>query len=578
MKRLFITITGIFISLSLVSAPAMAQQIPPGQDVGAVGRETERTKRDREIREKLIKGREKPEIREDTEIMPEKPETLREPSEKIYIEKIVVEGVTAISPLRIRVIIAPYEGRELSMEDFRAVSDAITDEYRMEGYVTSVAYPPPQRIENNTLLINVAEGRVGDITLEGNKHFKKKLLMKYITLKKDDIFNYDTLRSGLSDINVHPDREAKALLSRGEERGQTDVDIQVQDRLPIHATLGYDNYNSRYLDRNRYLMELKSTNLLGFDDMGSVEVQLGEAGKYQLYSGRYLAPIIPKWKAGAYYIHVDQELGREVAELDIKGEGDIVATYLSYKAVDRENLTLHINPGFEYKDITNKILGITVGEDDIRIAKLGIDVDFIDRFEGRTVLTQEFDFGIEGFMGGLDYKDPTASRLSSGGRFFRTVTNIARIQSLPHSMSLMLRGAMQLSAYSLVSAEQFNIGGINTVRGYPKSEHAGDRGGTISVEVYVPPYFIPKDKKIPYTETTFFDAIRFVGFFDYGYVKNKNPQIGEVKDESIYSIGPAIRFYIPGRAEINLDYGFGLADKGSNGSRTRYYVETKLYF
>jgi hemolysin activation/secretion protein len=224
-------------------------------------------------------------------------------------------------------------------------------------------------------------------------------------------------------------------------------------------------------------------------------------------------------------------------------------------------------------------LGVNVGEDYVRIAKIGLDADFTDIFNGRTVLTQEFDLGIEDIMGGLDYKDPKASRLSSGGRFFRTVTNVARIQSLPHSASLMLRGAMQLTAYSLVAAEQFTIGGASTVRGYPRSEYAGDRGGTATAELYIPPYFLSKEAKVPFTENTkWFDALRFVGFFDYGYVENKNPQVGDIKDESIYSIGPAIRFNIPGRLEINFDYGFGLAGEGSDGSKTKGYIETKLYF
>ena len=288
MKRLFFLIM-VIAALSMISATADAQRIPSGQDVGAIERETERAKRDREIKEKLIQPKEKPEIGKEAEIAPEKPQAMEAPEEKIFIEKILIEGVTVIKPMRIREIVAPYEGKELSMKDFKEVSDLITDEYRREGYVTSVAYTPPQKIADKTLRLTAAEGKVGNITLEGNKHFKKDLLLKYITLRKNDVFNYDTLRTDLSDLNEHPDRKAKALLSRGEGAGQTDIGLEVEDRTPIHATIGYDNYNSRYVERNRYMAELRSNNLLGFDDVGSVEVQLGEAGRYQLYSARYLA-------------------------------------------------------------------------------------------------------------------------------------------------------------------------------------------------------------------------------------------------------------------------------------------------
>lgn len=531
-RALFISI-GIIIFVYLFSCCPVsveAQQIPVGQDVGAVERATEEIKREKKVTEELMKGKEEPDIEEKEDLIPEEPERPKVPGEKVLINKIEVNGVIALSPSSVRGIVAPYEGRELSMEDFKEISDLITDEYRAKGYVTSLAYLPPQQIQDNILRIDVAEGRVGNIKLSGSKYFKERLLLRYITLKKDDIFNYDVLRRDMSSLNVHPDRSARALLARGEERGETDVNIEVKDRLPIHVTLGYDNYNSRYLERNRYYVELQSTNLLGYDDIASAEVQLGEAGRYQLYSARYMLPVTRLWKVGAYYIHVDQSLGKEVGYLNIEGKGDIISTYISYKAIDEENLILSINSGFEYKNIENEMLGIVVGEDDIRIAKVGLDLDYTDRFNGRIILNQEFDLGIEDFMDGLEKKDPRASRLGAGGRFFRTVTNAARIQALPADMSLMLRGAMQLTAYNLVSSEQFHIGGMTTVRGYPRSEHAGDRGYTASAELYIPPYFMPKDAKVPFTKTTYYDAIRFLAFFDWGYVENRNPQVGESKD------------------------------------------------
>jgi len=95
----------------------------------------------------------------------------------------------------------------------------------------------------------------------------------------------------------------------------------------------------------------------------------------------------------------------------------------------------------------------------------------------------------------------------AGGSFFRTLTNAARIQPLPGQLSLMTRCAMQLAADDLVSTEQFNIGGVSTVRGFPSAEHTGDRGYTSSVELYVPPYFLPKELEVPFSNTSFYDAL-----------------------------------------------------------------------
>ncbi|MFC1808067.1 ShlB/FhaC/HecB family hemolysin secretion/activation protein [Candidatus Omnitrophota bacterium] len=572
---LVILITILSSNLSI----AEGQQIPPGQDVGATGRRAEKTKRATEVTQELIKEAEEPKINTEDVIEPEKPKQISASQERQLIDKIEVTGVSVVDDSIIRAIVEPYEGKELSLDEFRNIADAISDEYRSRGYVTSFAYLPPQRIDDSTLRIEVLEGKVGGITLEGNKHFKKRVLLKYITQKKDDIFNYDVLRRDIDNLNSHPDRAAKAVLARGEERGQTDLNLQVKDKTPLHATLGYDNYNSRYLDRNRFLVELKSNNLTGNDDIASAEVQFGEEDKYQLYSARYLYPIIPTGAWGAYYIHVDQKLGREVSSLNIEGDGDIISTYYAYKVADKDNFSLDITPGFEYKDIENTVLGITTGDDKIRIAKVGLNLDANDRFDGRTIITQEFDFGIEDILGGLDHKDPDASRLGAGGRFFRSVTNIARIQTLPKSMALMLKGAMQLTAYNMVSSEQFTIGGINRVRGYPVAEYAGDRGGTLSAELYIPPYGTPKEWKVPFTKDVYwFDALRFVGFFDWGIIENKSPQVGEPKKERLYSAGPALRLDIPNKASLSLDLGIQLGQEASDGSDSRFLAEVKLFF
>jgi hemolysin activation/secretion protein len=323
---------------------------------------------------------------------------------------------------------------------------------------------------------------------------------------------------------------------------------------------------------------LKSTNFLGLDHIASAEIQLGDEDRYQLFSGRYIVPLGARHQLGGYYVHVDQKLGGTVKSLNIKGKGNIGSAYFSYKLVDDENFILRLNPAFDYKNIENKVLGTVVSKDYMRVAKLGFDLDLMDMFHGRTLITQDFDFGIPNFMGGLKAKDVNASRTGSGGKFFKSVTNLARVQSMPYSASLMLRGGMQLTADKLTSTEQFNIGGITTVRGYPVSEYVGDRGYNAAAELYIPPFFMSKTAKIPVANMKFYDAFRFVGFFDWGRAMNKDPQVGEKKSQQIYSAGPGLRFDIPGKLSVSFDYGFALGQRPTDGSHSQGYIETKLYF
>ncbi len=562
----------IILSISIGTYQETNAQIPPGQDVGSTQRNEQELKKKEAVTEKLTEGKPEAQIENKEGVAPKQAaEAANVPETKVLINKIEVTGVTVFSPAFIHSIVAPYEGKELSLSEFRSIAELITNEYRKKGYVTTIAYLPPQKIENNSLKIAVSEGKVGNIKLSGNTYFSSRLLLHYLDMKKGDLFNYDVLRKDVNYINEHPDRNAKVVLEKGEGPGETDVNMQVKDRLPLHATLSYNNYNSSYLGLNKYSLELKSDNFLGLDHILAVEAQTSEGDMYRLYSGRYIIPVGEKHNLGAYYVHVNQKLGGSVKNLNIEGTGDIVSAYFSYKAIDGENLIMRINPAFDYKNIENKILGITTSKDKLRVAKLGFDFDFSDKLRGRDVITQEFDYGIPDFLDGLKAKDTIASRVGSGGEFFKMVTNVARVQSLPASTSLMLRGAAQYTNNTLCSTEQFNIGGISTVRGYPVSEFVGDRGINASAELYCPPYFLSKT-------SMYYDLVKFMGFFDWGHISNRRPQVGEAKNEDIYSAGPALRFEIPQKLSVSFDYGFALGRRPSDGSKSRGYIETKLFF
>lgn len=564
-------ISCITLITGLYCDPVFSQTIPRGQDAGAQERlfqdriaEEEAAQRLQSAREALVSDAS---VDQDTV----------DHGPKVLIKKINVTGADSLDPVKINSIVSKYEGKELSLSDFRKIADLITFEYRKQGNVTSIAYLPPQKVSNNLLQIVVAEGRVGSIKIEGNKWFSEDLLRRYLDVQRDDLFNYDVLRENLNFVNENQDINTRVVLERGEDAGTTDVYLKVDDSFPLHATYGYSNYNSRFVERWKHMAELKATNFLGLGHIATAEMQLGEAERYQLYSVRYLAPLTSRHRLGLNYVHLNQRLGREVGDSEIKGKGNIWSLFYAYRLFDTQNFTMNITPGFEYKDIQNEVLGSVNSEDNVRIAKIGFDLDYTDNFRGRTIITQEFDFGLKDIFGGMSGGAVGSSRTGAGGDFFRSATNFARIQNLPYDLSVMTKGTIQLSDDNLVSSEQLFIGGPTTVRGYPVSEHGGDSGYNVLTELYIPPYGLSKDWMIPYTETSWYDSLRFLVFFDWGLVNTNDPQIGETAQEDIFSFGPAIRFNIPNRLSVSLDLGIQGGQDASDGSNSYGYLEVKLY-
>ena len=174
----------LFLSLNTVQA----QQIPAGQDMGTTERRVQRAKKSKELVEKLTEKKEELEITEPGEIVPEVADEARALETKTLVSRIDVKGVTVLTESQIRAIVGHYEGRQLSISDFKEIADLISDEYRERGYVTTIAYLPPQKIENHVLVIEVLEGKLGKVEISGNKHFSERGLLKYLSQKENESF------------------------------------------------------------------------------------------------------------------------------------------------------------------------------------------------------------------------------------------------------------------------------------------------------------------------------------------------------------------------------------------------------
>jgi len=254
----------IFLAFGLIAGLSLSGL---AQTASQVGKTTMDIEKEKELREKIEKKEKKPVIEKR---LPE-PEGLPPEGEKVLIKTITVTGVTLLAQKEIDEIIAEFQNKEISLREMQKAADLITDSYRIKGYVTSRAYLPPQKIEEGILEIRVVEGITGDIEIKGNQYFKTSLYRKQIRLKKGDPFDYELLRKGLSRINQLADRNAKAVLMPGKEAGSTDILLEVQDRLPIHIGLDWDTFGSRYIEKDRYRVTLTHNNLLGLDDIFSLQ-------------------------------------------------------------------------------------------------------------------------------------------------------------------------------------------------------------------------------------------------------------------------------------------------------------------
>jgi hemolysin activation/secretion protein len=544
-----ILVLTLFVFLSY--AAAYAQTPTASQTAGGVMRQQQDMRKMKALEKEVTTPRAK------TEKLTGPEQLEDDTGEKILIKTIIVENVTLVPQETIAGIIANFEGKELSMKGMQMAADLITDEYRKKGYATSRAYIPPQSLNEGTLTIRVVEGKLGAVEIKGNRYFKTALIKKMLDLPKDGYFDYSALQESLTYINEHPDRNAKAVLVPGQEPGTTDIVIDVKDRLPIHFGFNYDNYLSQYLGNRRLTYGLEHNNLLGFDDKMLLGWQESSDARLRNFQLSYTFPVKRDFNVGFAMSNSSTNLGREFEAVEARGEALLLSVFTNKVLVNTDNFDLRWNTGFDYKEIANYLLGSKTSQDDIRIAKTGLDIDFNDAW-GRNIIVPEVDFGIPNIMGGMDSKDDFSSRAlqGSGGQFTKWLVSYFRLQPGPVSSEILLKSSFQFSNNNLPAGEQFQIGGPGSVRGYPMGEYSADKGLYAGVDWAVPVYFLPKNWKVPFMkERTFYESLRLVSFYDWGETQNNRAAAGDEENHTLSSWGLGFRMNFGENLFARVEFG-----------------------
>ena len=131
------------------------------------------------------------------------------------------------------------------------------------------------------------------------------------------------------------------------------------------------------------------------------------------------------------------------------------------------------------------------------------------------------------------------------------------------NISAILKFKSQSSFYEVPSSEQFSVGGINSVRGYPDGMLMSKDGLNANVEInYDMNFFMHK----------YIDFKRIYAFFDYGIIfPNSQSNLPDDYEKSIYSSGIGLKFGLFKHFDAHLASAVTLRDHN-------YYETDKVSF
>ncbi|MBN2119619.1 MAG: ShlB/FhaC/HecB family hemolysin secretion/activation protein [Candidatus Omnitrophica bacterium] len=518
--RLTLVLLATFSLILFYYYPAIAQS-SPGQDIGA---QSERLRKDLEEKEKSLQKKVQPQT---IEIKKEKEETAPAPAVYFVLKEIRITGVSLFKPEELEPIYKPYIGKEVILEDLEEITEKIKAKYTQEGYPTAVVYIPEQEIKKGVVEIAVAEGKMGELIIENNKYFSGSFLSRQMHLKKNSCLDISQMERDLLRLNKNPDIQAKAVISAGKEAQASDVTLKIKDTYPWHLGFSVDNQGSRLTGKIRNIYSLRSSNFLGNGDYFFLNAVTTSESWGQM-SG-YVLPLGTQGrKIGLDATYYKMRLGKEFKDFKIRGRSQIYNVYFSDELYLSRNLEASLDLGMEIKCIDKTINGVQASDDQLRIPYFGFNLSKTDSF-GWSSFSPRFNFSCEDFLGAASKDHPSASRAGTGGFFFQYEQTLNRLQRMPWGSYLSLRSQFQVASNSLPSCEQFQLGGFNSVRGYPEGDYLADIGTSLNCEWVFPTYLIPVSWKLAKQELPLQKQIETVLFADFGWGRLKKNLTGRGK-------------------------------------------------
>lgn len=272
---------------------------------------------------------------------------------QIKIQRFEVTGNTIIATDELHQIVAPYEGRSLTLFEIYDVADALTQHYRDAGYSVASVTVPEQKISDGTVQLEVVESRVATISVEGNEYYKKWFLERHTKgAAVGDVITEKWLDRDLLVLNDLPGLEVKAVLDPGSQFRESHLVLGTEEKL-FEAVAHFNNYGRTSIGEWKVEGDFAANGLLGLADRLEFNVSHAGGGKLDYFNLGYSAPIRSSGtRAAAYFKRNDYKtdsyefpLALQVPELS--GDGDNFGFSLVHLVIRSQKENLYIGIGYD---------------------------------------------------------------------------------------------------------------------------------------------------------------------------------------------------------------------------------------
>ncbi|MFW0777408.1 MAG: ShlB/FhaC/HecB family hemolysin secretion/activation protein [Rickettsiales bacterium] len=539
-------LTGVFLASN-----AHAQVVPSTADP---------IKASDRFREQPILDRTSPLERQET--TPQTPS----PESTFVLGGVSISGLTVFSPTQFKHVYEDSLGKPITIAQAREIASKITAHYHQSGYGLATSYVPEQIVDDGSILrIQVDEGRIGKVRFEGEKppasiqNLVTRLVDK---ISKQKPVKTESLEHYLLLVNDLPGNTARALLRpSAEQPGTTDL-IVYYDHQPIEATLTTDNRGSDFLGPWQHSASISANSTFGFDERVTLRtITTSPAKELGYIDMQYEQPVGTQGtKVITTASFAKTNPGERLKALNVQSKTTDVNMRVIHPLLRSRLENLYVRGTFDVRNSVTDLAHANLIDDRVRSVRVGVSYDTANK-SSASLVDAEISRGIDGL--GATEDGTGRSNPAAKHDYTKVTLDASHNQLLPHNFSLLVTGSGHYAFNTLLSPEQYLLGGPLFGTAYDPGELSGDHGVAGKLE-------LRREEAI---DGPLIKSAQLYGFYDIGTIWRRDPIGSEKSKSSLSSAGAGVRLDMHKSISANLEVALPLTREAG----TEKKGDTRIY-
>ncbi|MGY8903792.1 MAG: ShlB/FhaC/HecB family hemolysin secretion/activation protein [Burkholderiales bacterium] len=455
-----------------------------------------------------------------------------------------ITGDNPLSDSETTLTLAPFLRSDANIDTLQKATAALEKALRDKGFGLHRVSLPPQEVGDKVALV-IVKFVIGKVNIEGaNRYDSANILRSVPELREGATPNFNRLAVQTTIANESQGKQIQVTMKESEEADKIDATVSVNESKPWNFSVSIANNGSESSGKDRTTLSGSHSNLFNLDHqfVGAYTTSLQRASDVKQVGLSYRIPLYSLGGViGASYSRSDV-VGNFGAFTSTGAGRTLGANYTFYLPPQGGKRTF-FSIGLDDKLFNTALINnIAIpGQADRRSRPISLGYSVRSESDAENLsYNAELAFntgsGSGNDLASYQSEDPRISTVR--WKLLRAGFNYAT--NLPAKFLLALRGQLQYSPDTLISGEQFGIGGSSSVRGTDERPLSADKGLFASVEITSPEFLV---------------GVRGLGFFDAGWISNNNPNgVSRPSSDRLRSLGLGLRYNV-GNFALSADYG-----------------------